>query len=531
MKSVNLEEISILHWLKFHRLKNEKGDPINFDDHFFLLDIYADMSPNLCVMKAAQVGLSTCEILKMMFLASKQKMDIIYTLPTDKDVRTFVGGKVNRLLTVNPILTEYCSDKDTIEQKQVGSSMIYFRGTWTQKAAIMVTADVLIHDEKDSSKRDVVDAYQARLQHSKFRWLHTFSHPSVPMNGVHAEWEQSDQKHWFVKCEECKKEQFMEFPDSIDFDKRIYVCKHCKAKLDDRRTGRWISKYKNRKFSGYWVNLMMCPLVDAGQIIDKFRSSTPDFFWNKVLGLPYEGEGNTVSRTSIQRNIVDVENERESVVIGCDSGLIKHWVAGNKNGIFDYGATEKWSDVEALLRRYPKSICVIDALPDLTAPREMREKFPARVFLGNFNRDRKGMQIARWGKGKEDGSVMIDRNRAIQFVVDEIAKGLLTFNGKPEFWEKYIQHFENIFRTKETDSIGNPVLVWQKKTTEDHWVMATCLWRVGMSRFGEQGAKFAGLNTLDGLPSAPTIMPDEDPKLPNPRQKFIFEIKPEDWRS
>src|SRR3990167_808603 len=184
-------------------VRNEKGDRIEFDSHPFLFDIYADQSQYLTIMKAAQVGMSTAAIIKNHSDAKHEKMDIIYTLPTDTDVRTFVGGKVNRIIANNTSMLADVADKDSVEQKQVGNSMIYFRGTWTKKSAIMVTADRLVHDEKDSSKLDVIADYQARLQHSKFKQIHSFSHPSLPEIGVHADWLESDQKHWMVKCRAC----------------------------------------------------------------------------------------------------------------------------------------------------------------------------------------------------------------------------------------------------------------------------------------------------------------------------------------
>ena len=199
----------ILDWIGEEKIKNEKGDLIEFDSHPFLVDIYDDRSKDLTVMKAAQVGMSTCEILKNHYDAKHEKMDIIYTLPTDNDVKVFVGGKVNRIIANNPCMLEDVADKDSIEQKQVGNSMIYFRGTWTKKTAIMVTADRLAHDEKDSSKLDIIADYQARTQHSKFKQTHTYSHPSLPEMGVHSDWLKSDQKHWFIKCPHCLHWQYI----------------------------------------------------------------------------------------------------------------------------------------------------------------------------------------------------------------------------------------------------------------------------------------------------------------------------------
>lgn len=165
---------SSLGWLRSNDIRNEKGDAIEFDNHPFLEDIYLDDSQYLTIMKAAQVGLSTCAILKNHNDAKNKKLDIIYTLPTDQDVSVFVGGKVNRIIGNNPPMIKDVADKDSIEQKQVGNSMIYFRGTWTKKAAIMVTADRLVHDEKDSSSwtssRTTKPVYSIR---SSSRFIHS----------------------------------------------------------------------------------------------------------------------------------------------------------------------------------------------------------------------------------------------------------------------------------------------------------------------------------------------------------------------
>ena len=76
-----LEKHSIIAWILNNNIKNEKGDLIEFKDHPFLYDIYRDPAPNLVVMKPAQVGLSTLEIIRNHYDARSKKMDIIYTLP------------------------------------------------------------------------------------------------------------------------------------------------------------------------------------------------------------------------------------------------------------------------------------------------------------------------------------------------------------------------------------------------------------------------------------------------------------------
>src|SRR3990167_5338778 len=105
----------ILDWIGEKKIANEKGDRIEWDNHPFLVDIYDDQATKLTVMKAAQVGMSTCQILKNHRDAKRFKMDIIYTLPTDQDVRIFVGGKVNRIIANNQVMLADVADKDSIE--------------------------------------------------------------------------------------------------------------------------------------------------------------------------------------------------------------------------------------------------------------------------------------------------------------------------------------------------------------------------------------------------------------------------------
>ena len=135
---MKLSDISIHAWLQEHQIKNEAGNPLDFRDHLFLFDIYADQSPKLVCYKAAQIGFTTMALLKSMWLAKTKGIDIIYTMPTADDIKTIVGGKSNRLISQNLILQQYVKDKDSIEQKQVGDNLIYFRGTWTDRVALSV---------------------------------------------------------------------------------------------------------------------------------------------------------------------------------------------------------------------------------------------------------------------------------------------------------------------------------------------------------------------------------------------------------
>ena len=124
---MELEDLSIHAWLIKHKIKNEAGNLLDFRDHLYLFDIYADNSPKLVCYKAAQIGFTTMALLKSIWLAKTQRMDIIYTMPTSGDIREIIGGKISRMLANNPILVEYAKEKDSVEQKQFGDNIIYYR--------------------------------------------------------------------------------------------------------------------------------------------------------------------------------------------------------------------------------------------------------------------------------------------------------------------------------------------------------------------------------------------------------------------
>lgn len=512
-----LADHSIHAWIAENGIKNEKGDPIEFRDHLFLFDIYRDRADNIAVMKPAQVGLSTLQVLKNHHDAKREKIDIIYTLPTDGDVNVFVSGKVNRIIANNPCMLADVADKDSIEQKQIGSSYEYFRGTWTKKAAIMITADRLVHDEIDSSKLQVVADFQARTQHSKKKQTHVFSHPSVPRKGVHAYFLASDMKEWFVTCPHCRAEQILTWNTedprrmSVDLVRREFVCKKCRKPLSarDRAVGRWVPRKlapgaPRPKFSGYHISLLMAPWVTAGEIADKHADvlagkQTMDFFYNKVLGLPWAGGGNTVDEETILGALTAEQNPYDSrLVVGVDTGVALRYVVGNKHGLVGYGQmkdyvpddTNKLAQNETLeywLAKFPNSVMVVDQGGDIIGSRKLRKKYPGRVFLCHYARDRKTMQLMRWGEKDEAGNVTADRNRMIQLVADEARdKRFKLYNGTRADWHDYWLHWSHIYRVWEEDALGVPRYQWLRDGRDD-WVHATVYWRIGVDRFGSSG--------------------------------------------
>lgn len=511
-------------WIKKYKIKNEAGLPIEFDNHFFLYDIYNDLSPVQAVLKAPQIGMTVLEVIKSLWVAQKLRKDIIYTLPTQADVNDMAGGKVNRIVAQNPILKSWVKNHDTVEQKSVGDSIIYYRGTWTNKQAMMVSSQLNIHDEVDASKQDVITQYETRLQAQTDGWRWYFSHPTSPEAGVDRFWQKSDQKHWFIKCSHCDKKQYMSWPDSVDTERKIYICKHCRGELsdDDRKRGEWIRKYKDREISGYWIPQLICPWIPASKIVDDFNTKPEEYFYNYVLGLPYAGKGNKVTLETIERNLTKEVNRQEGrIVIGCDTGLDLHFVVGNEQGLFYNGRAKDYDELEKLLKRWPSSVIVFDALGDLIGSRKLAEKYPGRVFLCFYGTDRKSTELVKWGKNEERMKAIADRNSIIQLLVDEFNDGKIPLQGVIDDWYDYYLHWSHIYRVQEEDALGVVKTKWERSDA-DHWVHATVYWRVGMDKFGK-GKAHIDSDSL-GFKEGPEIIADTVELNPLQREEK------HDWR-
>jgi len=496
-----IEDVSVLAWVTNNEIRTEAGEILDFKKYRFMVDVYSDTSPLICCMKCAQIGFTTYEILKTAHECRNDKIDIIYVLPTGDDVRKFSGGKTNKMIAQNPVLQSWTKDKDSIEQKQFGQNTIYYQGSWTERAALMITAKKLVVDEYDRCKQAIVEQYDSRLQSIADPKKAFFSNPSVADFGIDKIYKMSDQKKWHI-THSCQNKYVMD-ESCIDYDKEEYICPHCKEKITDeeRRLGEWIPTAAG-KWSGYWIPLWIAPWMPAAKIAEAKKTKSAEFFANFVAGLPYVGSGNKVYADTIIRNLTEVPNSQTGrIIVGVDTGLPIHYTIGNKEGIFYYGKCENYDVLEQYLKKWPESIIVSDQGGDLIGIRSLQAKYPGRVFLCWYRVDKKNQQLIDWGKGKEYGKVVVDRNRVIQLTIDEMNDNRITFNGNESDWHPYITHWLNIYRVKEENSLGVPEYRWERSGA-DHWVHSTIYWRVGMSKFGQGGGSFVGSGVSFGQQGA-----------------------------
>lgn len=511
-------------WILDNEFVNENQERFEFVMHRFMLQPYSDSSPDQVIQKSAQVGWSVAAILKSVHAAYFLKLNVIYVLPTRNASAEFVVPKVNPMLTRNPVLAKMVRGTDNKSLKAVGDRFIYFKGAFHEGEAISTSADLIISDENDRSDQSVLSVYQSRLQASRYAWFWRFSNPSLPSFGVNELYQESDQMHWFVTCHTCHHEMYMGFEEDehiknhyVDRERILYACGSCRAEISnaDRQGGRWIPKYPERERRGYWICQMMVPWVTAKLILKQEKSMDIQTFHNFVLGLPYQESEFMINRESILRATDPGQAERTDVVIGCDSGKTKHWVMGNSEGIFSYGKTNSWDDIEQLIRLYDAT-CVIDALPDFTIPEQLAKKYPGQVFVHYYSPDNsQSMSVSRRKEGVEFGVLQSDRTKLFDLLAAKITGGQIRFFQSPKELDDLIYHFENIYRVVEEDTRKILKARWEHKENKpDHWAHAAAYYLVGLSFMIKKGTTGAITQAPAGTPLKKTFRVRDDQTVP-----------------
>jgi len=485
----DVKEYSILHWLFHNGITSEKGEPLDFKDHAFLLDILTDWSKNIAVKACAQVGKSVTFNYKALFACDKFRWNIIYTMPTDESVREFVGTKTNRILGANPQAFKGIQT-DNIERKDINGRTIFFKGTESKSGPISTTADLLIHDEASRSNQEALNTYKSRTKDSNYkgRWL--FSNPTTERDVLDLEWQKSDMKEWHITCPHCSDEHYLNFPDSIDKERRCYICKNCKEPISDdvRRRGRWIDRdgvvwrgelNPRYKVSGWHLSHLIATKITVDEVLEDSEGDQ-EYFNNFVLGEPYNPGDLTVSRTTI----LDLWTPKDLVTgnyfLGVDVGNIKHYVLGSEHGIIKVGKFTEWQVLDDMMKFYKPKL-VIDALPDSTMSKYFVKTYRNALMWYPMENANNPQLVVWYGENEKKGIIYSHRDRSIDMMIDDMvqAKFLVGVPSNKEFVE-YIKHFETLRRVKDTNAKGIERYIWESTTNVDHYCFATLYYRLAV---------------------------------------------------
>lgn len=536
--------------------------PWSFDGHEFLRDVVADQAEIQVRRKAAQLGFSTVEIGCALQDAGACGYNVGYYLPTDDFIERFVQSRFDPLIDADEALATLVVDgdpgthisaaakkrrkrADRTQLKHIGRGQLWFFGCQNMGDVKSVDLDKVVRDEVDELNPEFSSFIADRILHSRYRRQVALSQPSVPGFGIDAEFEASDQKHWLLRCNRCRKWTCLEdsFPDcliQVRGEWRL-VCSSCHARLpylenvaagvypaDEDRGGRrvaqWVARHPGRGISGVHGSQLWGPHTNAAMIAQQWAKAQRsrrerERFTISILGYPFAGDRQPVGEEVFSGAC----NPTQGLTWRAPDGVMALW-AGIDVGDTLYltidaeledGSTQtiwfetftggEWGTLERRLRDAGVRFFIIDARPEKTAAKKLCRSdgltgaicyFPQGVEQPTFGiEDEKTRSPVHYCKAPRD-DVLDD-------LCDEIINGERRFPAaKHDVMGLVKAHFRNLVKDK-TDQ-GR----WAyKRGVENHFALAQCY-----SRLARLMARGLGLGPITHLAGGEWTVPREEMK-------------------
>lgn len=497
---------------------NARNESLDFDHHKYLIEIYEDQHPNICYQKAAQMGLSERLISEAVWVCDRLSKNVLYTFPTSSQLNDFVQARLEPVFNFSEYLSRITGvlsaqekrdqnlDQDRkiakVGLKQIGKAFMYLRGSQNEQQIITVDADMVVLDERDRFKQEHVPYIDKRLLHSTLKWRREASTPTYPGKGINETYANSDQRVWMLICHVCDLEQELDFFQNIDFEKKMAVCRSCKIPIDRFKKGRWVAlSPQNTEVHGYKISGIYNPNRKIAELIDLFEKakirgfSAMQQFFNQVLGLPYEAEGQTINLSDLNDCIGTHEVAVKSTSVrecfaGADVGEKIHVVISQKNGQkfqYDWIGTVKdfigpLDSLEALMRSFQIKLLVVDAKPETRKVQELMKIFPGKVYAAYY--PTRNFDVQNYYVYDDNTfEVHLDRTISIDYLVSDIQNRQIILPRGAEYIPEFYNQMMSSVRVKdENPKTGQIVARWVDRDQPDHYLHAANYNRIAVIR-------------------------------------------------
>jgi phage terminase large subunit GpA-like protein len=279
---------------------------------------------------------------------------------------------------------------NTILEKSFPGGYIAMAGANSPAGLASRTIMIVVLDEVDrfppsaGTEGDPVDLAKKRAE--TFTYRKKFVQTSTPtikgVSRIEQEWNQSDQRRYYVPCPRCNYFQHLQWKQ-IKFEKDhlenvFYECEKCQGKINEAdkprliRLGEWrAGQPLVIKHVGFHLNALYSPWISWEEVVRKFlnakkRPETLKVWVNTMLGETWEEEESfTLSDETLAGRIEQYEKIPKGVVLltaGVDVQddrvvcLVKGWGLHDESWFIDYktfygspGREDTWNLLDAYL--------------------------------------------------------------------------------------------------------------------------------------------------------------------------------------
>jgi hypothetical protein len=466
-----------LEWAE--RYRRIDGRPFSLERFRPLRDVYLDPHPHIVIIKAAQRGASEFAVnwawwaldcgAAVWSAGQKAGLNVAYVFPTERVLQDFSKERFDPLKGEHSHLAALfggASSFDGVTFKEVGpASYLYVRSANSSSALKTFPADGLVIDEFDEISVLMRTLARKRLNASPCPRELDLSTPSLPSQGIHAEWLDSDRRRWLALCPHCSTYSHLDFFKSVTADSSHYdawrhwptsrlrrasfdvLCPSCGRPFDHALAGRWEAEAPSEaRRRGYWVPWFGFPTVNLPLMAENATSPDIDVvteFYRSDLGVPYTLEGSRVTPEMLRRLCADLERfggipppgPYHTITMGVDIGDPSYYrISATRESddlryVLEMGVlrgSDHWVLLDDIMDRgrLPVDLAIVDANPELISSRAFVDRHQGRALRAEYTETSNAhgqIFVVPESDGVWDGVVRIERTASMDLVLSRVS--------------------------------------------------------------------------------------------------------------
>jgi phage terminase large subunit GpA-like protein len=285
------------------------------------MDAFSDPAINRVVfMKCARIGATEAGLNVIGYFIEQDPSPIFIVQPTVDDAKDFSKEQLTPSIEESAVLRARVSDAksrdsgNTILAKIFPGGALYLVGANSPRGFRRRTARVVVLEEVDGyppsagTEGDQVKLAERRattFQHRRKVYIN--STPTLKgLSRIEREYENSDQRRYFVACPDCGHEQTLQWKNLKCDEKRAetaaYMCEGCGVLIPERekfgmvQRGRWMATNPGPLTAGFHINALYSPWVSWRELAEEWFAAQGDVsklqvFVNTALGETWEDRG------------------------------------------------------------------------------------------------------------------------------------------------------------------------------------------------------------------------------------------------